>query len=408
MGLFLQMQWFSILWQWLVCERALSPRPFAISLQDSAFTGIIRPVLPGVDKTLKCGKMILDVVDTIERTTSNRDSRSMSRVRLRSLWPVVVLAFLLLTGCGAAEDDERAVPQNDQPTVVVATQTPAQEPPSPAPTLVPTVTPTPTPPAPLAAQVNGQYLFLSEYERRVAQYERALLEQGIDLNTDEGQAHLEEARHDVLEGLIDSALIEQGALAMGISLSGEELESQVEADIAAGGGQAAFDEWLLATNQTREDYKEMLRQSLLAQRAMESVTANVGSEAEQVHARHIMVGSEEEAQQILTMLQEGADFVALARERSLDLATKDNGGDLGWFPRGLVALELENAAFALQPGQVSGIVYLGEGYHVIQVVERETARPLSPEMQLDLQLAIFEGWLAELRASAVIERFVEE
>ncbi len=332
----------------------------------------------------------------------------MSRVRLRSLWPVVVLALLLLTGCGAAEDDERAVPQNDQPTVVVATQTPAQEPPSPAPTLVPTVTPTPTPPAPLAAQVNGQYLFLSEYERRVAQYERALLEQGIDLNTDEGQAHLEEARHDVLEGLIDSALIEQGALAMGISLSDEELENQVEADIAAGGGQAAFDEWLLATNQTREDYKEMLRQSLLAQRAMESVTANVGSEAEQVHTRHIMVGSEEEAQQILTMLQEGADFVALARERSLDLATKDNGGDLGWFPRGLVAPELENAAFALQPGQVSGIVYLGEGYHVIQVVERETARPLSPEMQLDLQLAIFEGWLAELRASAVIERFVEE
>jgi parvulin-like peptidyl-prolyl isomerase len=292
--------------------------------------------------------------------------------------------------------------------VVVATQAPAQEPPSPAPTSVPTITPTPTPPAPLAAQVNGQYIFLAEYERRVAQYERALLEQGIDLNTDEGQAQLEEARHDVLEGLIDSALIDQGAMAMGISLDDEELESQVEADIAAGGGQDAFEEWLQATSQTREDYKEMLRQSLLAQRVLDAVTADVGSEAEQVHARHIMVGSEEEAQQVLTMLQEGADFVALARERSLDLATKDNGGDLGWFPRGLVAPELENAAFALQPGQVSGIVYLGEGYHVIQVVEREIARPLSPEVQLDLQLATFEGWLAELRASAVIERFVAE
>jgi parvulin-like peptidyl-prolyl isomerase len=292
--------------------------------------------------------------------------------------------------------------------VVVATQAPAQEPPSPAPTSVPTITPTPTPPAPLAAQVNGQYIFLAEYERRVAQYERALLEQGIDLNTDEGQAQLEEARHDVLEGLIDSALIDQGAMAMGISPDDEELESQAEADIAAGGGQDAFEEWLQATSQTREDYKEMLRQSLLAQRVLDAVTADVGSEAEQVHARHIMVGSEEEAQQVLTMLQEGADFVALARERSLDLATKDNGGDLGWFPRGLVAPELENAAFALQPGQVSGIVYLGEGYHVIQVVEREIARPLSPEVQLDLQLATFEGWLAELRASAVIERFVAE
>lgn len=332
----------------------------------------------------------------------------MSRVRLRSRWPVVVLVVLLLAGCGAAEDGNRVPPPDEEPTIVVATQAPAQEPPSPAPTLVPTPTPTPTPPAPLAAQVNGQYIFLAEYERRVAQYERALLEQGIDLNTDEGQAHLEEARHDVLEGLIDSALIEQGAMAMGISLSEEELESQVEADIAAGGGQDAFEEWLQATTQTREDYKEMLRQSLLAQRVLDAVTADVGSEAEQVHARHIMVGSEEEAQQVLTMLQEGADFVALARERSLDLATKDNGGDLGWFPRGLVAPELENAAFALQPGQVSGIVHLGEGYHVIQVVEREIASPLSPEVQLELQLATFEGWLAELRATAVIERFVAE
>lgn len=332
----------------------------------------------------------------------------MSRARLRSWWPVAVLVVLLLAGCGAGEDGAQPVPPGDQPTVVVVTQAPAQEPPAPAPTLVPTVTPTPTPPAPLAAQVNDQYIFMAEYERRVAQYERALLEQGIDLNTDEGQAYLAEARRDVLEGLIDSALIEQGAMSMGISLSDEELESQVEADIAAGGGQAAFDEWLQATGQAREDYKEMLRQSLLAQRVLDTVTADVGSEAEQVHARHIMVGSEEEAQQILTMLQEGADFVALARDHSLDLATKDNGGDLGWFPRGLVALELENAAFALQPGQVSGMVHLGEGYHVIQVVERESARPLAPEMQLDLQLAAFEGWLAELRASAVIERFVEE
>ncbi len=332
----------------------------------------------------------------------------MSRVRLSSWWPVIALVVLLLAGCGAGVDGDQTVPPDDQPTVVVATQAAAQEAPSPAPTLVPTVTPTATPPAPLAAQVNGQYIFLAEYERRLAQYERALLDQGIDLNTDEGQEHLAQARHDVLEGLIDSALIEQGAMAMGISLSDEELESQVEADIAAGGGQAAFDEWLQATDQTREDYKEMLRQSLLAQRALDTVTVDVGSEAEQVHARHIMVGSEEEAQQILTMLQEGADFVALARDRSLDLATKDNGGDLGWFPRGLVAKELENAAFALQPGQVSGAVHLGEGYHVIQVVERESARPLSPEMQLDLQLAAFEGWLAEVRASAVIERFVEE
>nr|NIV36002.1 hypothetical protein [Anaerolineae bacterium] len=69
---------------------------------------------------------------------------------------------------------------------------------------------------------------------------------------------------------------------------------------------------------------------------------------------------------------------------------------------------LEAAAFALQPGQVSGVIRLGEGYHIVQVIEREAARPLSPEMQLDLKLSMFDEWLAELRASAVVERYVGE
>ncbi len=316
---------------------------------------------------------------------------------------------LLLAACGAEEDAGQPATSGEQPAVVVETIGPAEGAPTPTPTGAdPTAAFTPTPPAPLAAQVNGQYLFLADYERRVAQYEQALIEQGIDPNTDEGQAYLVQARADVLEGLIDGALIQQAAVQLGISMTEEELENQIEADIAAGGGQAAFDEWLQATDQTRDDYKEMLRQALTSQRVMESVSSSVGAEAEQVHARHIMVESEELAQQIQTMVLQGADFAALAREHSVDLATKDNGGDLGWFPRGLVATELEGAAFALQPGQVSDVVRLGDGYHIIQVVEREATRPLSPEMQLDLKLAVFEEWLAGQKALAVIERFVGE
>ncbi|MGC9334937.1 MAG: peptidylprolyl isomerase, partial [Anaerolineae bacterium] len=186
------------------------------------------------------------------------------------------------------------------------------------------------------------------------------------------------------------------------------VERQLEADVAAGGGQEAFQEWLQATGQTRDDYKEMLRQSMLSQRVMEAVTGDVPSQAEQVHARLIMVDSEEKARELLAQLEGGADFVALAREHSLDVATRDNGGDVGWFPRDLVAPELETAVFALQPGQVSDVVYLGEGYHIIQLIEREAARPISEEMQIDVKRARFEQWLAALRDSAQIERFVGE
>jgi parvulin-like peptidyl-prolyl isomerase len=361
-----------------------------------------------VDRTVKCGKMTLDIMDYTEHSIKCRDSRSMSRIR-QGVWLLLAFAALLLAGCGGDDAPGQSATADTQPTIEVAAVTSTQEPSAPAATEEsPTATPTVTPPAPLAAIVNGQYVFLADYEQRVAQYEEALFEQGIDPNTEEGQEHLRDARRDVLEGMIDTVLIEQEAPALGITLVDEELEAQVQSDIATGGGQAAFDEWLQITGLTRDDYKAMLRQAMISQRVLEAVTADVGGEAEQVHVRHIMVDSEEAALEIQTMLQEGADFVALARERSLDLATKDNGGDLGWFPRGMVAVELENAAFALQPGQISAVIRLGEGYHIIQLVEREVAYPLSPEVQLDLRLAVFDEWLAAKRGSAAIERFVGE
>jgi parvulin-like peptidyl-prolyl isomerase len=328
-------------------------------------------------------------------------------------WQLILLAVLLLAACDSQGNDAPPSPEEEQATVVVSTVVPTAEavqasatiPPT---VVVPTITPTATPPAPLAAMVNGQYVFLADYERQVAQYEQALLELGLDPNSTEGQARLAQSRQDVLDGLIDDILIEQGSTALGVSVSEEELEAQVEADVAEGGGQAAFDEWLQATGQTREDYKRMLRQAMISQRVWDIVTADVPEVTEQVHAREIVVDSEEAAQQILAWLEEGVDFVTLAREHSLDLATKDNGGDLGWFPRGLIAIELENAAFVLQPGEVSQAILLGERFHLVQVMEREVERPLSPEMRMLLMQNTFERWLEEQRTAATIERFVGE
>lgn len=353
-----------------------------------------------------------DTIDTMRASATTRgpacfDGRTRagsSRTRVdsaRLLLICCLLALVSLVAC-SGQDDRRPTVSESEPAAAVSTIAPSAKEPVPAATATatPTITPTPTPPAPLAAQVNGQYIFLADYERRVAQYEQALAGQGLDPS---------EARHEVLEGLIDSALIEQGAASLGIVLGDEELEQQVEADIAAGGGQAAFDQWLQATGQTREDYRAMLRQALISQRAMEAVTAGLAAaEAEQVHARHIQVESEEAARALLEQLQQGADFAALAQQHSTDVATRDNGGDLGWFPRGLVAPELENAAFALQPGEVSDVVALGGGYHLIQVVDREAARSLTAESQIELQQAAFERWLADLREAATIIRFAAE
>ena len=273
-----------------------------------------------------------------------------------------------------------------------------------APTIVPTATPSPIP---LAAIVNGRQIPLADYERRVAQYEQSLLAQGLDATTTEGQARLAEIRQEVLDILIDAVLVEQEAARVGVSITDADLEVQIGADIEAGGGQAAFDEWLQATGQTREDYKQALHEALLTQRVMDAVTANIPAVAEQVHARQIVVSSAEAADQVLAELQVGADFAEVARAKSVDLATKDNGGDLGWFPRGLVPQKLENLAFMLQPAEIGGPLQMDDGYHFLQVTERDPARQLSPNMQSELRLGLFDRWLEEQRARATIEQLVK-
>jgi parvulin-like peptidyl-prolyl isomerase len=253
--------------------------------------------------------------------------------------------------------------------------------------------------------VNGQFVLLEEYEARLAEYE------AMGGNVSEGSEaprNLTQVGHDVLESMIDLVLVEQAAAFMGLTVEDEEVVARVKADIEAGGGQVAFDDWLVATGKTEESYVRLVRQSMVTQRVMDAIASGVAHEFEQVHARHIAVQTEEEAQAIADSLAEGAGFAAVARELSQDDATREVGGDLGWFSRGLVEPELEEAAFALQPGEVSQPVFYGDAYHVVQVVEREAERRLPQELRARLVLAAFEEWLDEERYKADIQRLVGE
>ncbi|MFQ5611168.1 MAG: peptidylprolyl isomerase [Anaerolineae bacterium] len=277
--------------------------------------------------------------------------------------------------------------------------------------------PTAAPPAggpmegdePLVARVNGQPIFTRTYEKQVIQFEQALISQGYDLNSADGQETLNQIRAQVLEVLIDQALIAQAATVQGIAISDEELAQKVQETIALGQGQQQFEEWLAASNLTFEEFTESLRDELLTSRLREQITAGAPTTAEQVHARHILVGDESTAQEVLAQLNAGASFADLAQTYSQDESTRPNGGDLGWFPRGLqfIAPEIEEAAFQLQPGQTSGIIRSQFGYHLIKVENREAARPLTPEMLQAIKLNLFSDWLAQQKAAATIERYLE-
>jgi parvulin-like peptidyl-prolyl isomerase len=288
------------------------------------------------------------------------------------------------------------------------------------PTPVAYVTPTPIAPATsapeggdpgaeqLAARANGVPILLSDYQKQVAEWETAFIGQNPQLSDADKQAMLAQGRRQVLNVMIEQALIEQAAAAEGIAVSDAELDEVIARDIQVNGGQAKFDAWLETNNWTYDEYKSRQRAMMISSMMFERVTRNVPTQAEQVHAQHILVADPSQADEILAQLQSGTDFAQLARQHSLDPSTKENGGDLGFFPRGtLVVPEVEEAAFTLSVGQISPVLSSPMGYHIVQVVERVQDKPLTEEAWQALKETTFRRWVSELWQQGNIEIFLD-
>lgn len=140
-------------------------------------------------------------------------------------------------------------------------------------------------------------------------------------------------------------------------------------------------------------------------------TKDMGNEQE-VSARHILVESEDEAKAIAADLKKGGDFAAIAKEKSKDPGSKDQGGDLGFFSKDQMVPEFAEAAFKLDKGQVSDPVKSQFGWHVIRVDDKRTKQPPSFDQVKDqvesfVQRKAQADLIQKLRAEAKIEKVGE-
>lgn len=292
---------------------------------------------------------------------------------------------LLLSACQASSASPTPLAEDPQNGVTPLAETQAIA------TSAPTsVEPSPTARA-LAAKVNQLGIPLETYEMELKRFQAVVNREltGAD-------------RQRVLDGLIHQLLLSQAALENGFNLDRVDFEQRLSEVVESAGGQEAFNQWLEANFYSEASFREQLALDIEAAWMRDQIIAQVPDTAEQVHARQILSRTAEEAQQVFTQLQAGADFDNLAKT-----ADPIAGGELGWFPRGYLFFpELDEAIFQLQPEQFTNIIQTPSGYHIVLVTEREAQRPLDSQIQLVLKEKALQKWLEERRRQSNIEVLV--
>lgn len=204
-----------------------------------------------------------------------------------------------------------------------------------------------------------------------------------------------------IDSLLDAEMERLGAPSLGISVSEEEIDAEVreqlripEEDKEAFA--AAYRKEVRDSGLEPDEYRAAIAAKLLNEKLKQHFRDQVPATADQVRARVIQVGTEEEAQKVLERLGAGEDFAALAAELSLDASTKDKGGEMDWVVRGGVAAEVETVLFALEAGQTSEPLEVNGKYEIYQVLEKAAAREVTPDQRALIEDRLYAEWRTEI------------
>jgi peptidyl-prolyl cis-trans isomerase C len=114
-----------------------------------------------------------------------------------------------------------------------------------------------------AAIVNGQEIPMAVFLREIENRQAALVQRGVNLNSPQGKAQLEQEKQQVLDNMIDDMLVMQDATKEGVAVTDAELDAELQKNVSSLGGQAKFEEQLKLAGQTLDEARSMLRLQML-------------------------------------------------------------------------------------------------------------------------------------------------
>lgn len=278
----------------------------------------------------------------------------------------------------------------------------------------------------LVGEVNGipitQEEFDTDYLVFKNLYERQLGEDALNEVGADGKTLNESLKESILEKLIMEKIITKDSENMNMTVTDEEISSKLDEYVNSVGGEEKFEEFLTNNDITREFFNLNIKKEILVEKHKISYVEGIeitDKDAEKYYndnvdnmvilrASHILVDNEEDGKKILERIQSGEDFATLATLESLDSVSAAQGGDLGYFGKGNMITEFEDAVFAMEEGEVSSLVKTEAGYHIIYLEERrDTFEELKEDIIKNLKDQEYLKAVEKLRSSAKVSKYLD-
>ncbi len=248
---------------------------------------------------------------------------------------------------------------------------------------------------------------------------------------EDGTEQYNQLKASIVNYLVQNEIIKQQAAEMGVTVTDKQIAERMDQIVEQVGGQKKLDKLLGEQAVTMAELEEQLKAQMLQEAVQKKVNDSVKVTdedmkayfedpkneeqfvvAESVDARHVLVKSKadaEKAQKLLAADNSDANWKKVAKEYSTDPGSKNSGGDLGNFPKGRMVPEFEEAAFALEIGEVSAPVKSQFGWHVIEVTKKtpgstqsfeEAKATIEQQLKFQEQATAWEDWLKQAKEDA--------